>query len=136
MRPLLQLVLALSVALAAAGEGIYKPCACGCINAENQCPCGTSGDNPDPSFPEAPCRVHQTPDSSQAAICSGDIQIVKKSKSAAGWGGLIMPMGGMPEYSAHQPMIALRIDLLHGPPREAGFEKTNTRLAALSTLRI
>jgi hypothetical protein len=138
MRPLLSFFLALAVAFWAAGEGGVGVCACGCGEIEEICPCGHPGSNDTggsfaPSIPEC---ITNAQGSSYTAVCSSVIQIEHKANTASDTGKLSAHVSVFSEYPAYQPPIALRVDLLHGPPKLNGFEKTNTRLASLSTLRI
>jgi len=137
MRSVLPVILALAVAFSAAGEIVMGLCACSCGEIEELCPCGHPVDNPGtPAVPSAPACSSHVPESSLAAITSSDIQIGQKTSAGLDTVKIFAPVTDFPDYSAHQRLIAMRIDLLHGPPKRCGLEKTNTRLAALSTLRI
>ena len=139
MRLALPFILALAVAFGVAGGTFTGLCACSCGAVGELCPCG----NPVvPSAPSASGCSPYVPESLFAAIASSDIQTSQKSSAAPGTGKVFAPLLYLldlldfPQYSARQRPIALRVDLLRGPPGRRGFGKTNTRLAALSTLRI
>ncbi|MDR2698039.1 MAG: hypothetical protein LBB40_06155 [Holophagales bacterium] len=131
------LLLTLAVAFGSAGENVAFFCDCGCEGAEEVCPCGHTGSNTEmPSDASVPnCATH-TNRSSHTAVYSAVIQTGKKANTASDTGKLFVSARDFPEYSAFQFPITPHPDLMRGPPKLNGFEKTNTRLAALSTLRI
>jgi len=136
MRSLFLLLLTLAVAFGAVREGAVS-CACSCGGTEEVCPCGrNASDIETPSGASVPnCAPHAS-GSSYTALCPAVIQTCKKTNTALDSGKLFLSMRDFPKYSAFQPPINLRSDLLRGPPKLNAFKKTNTRLAALSTLMI
>jgi len=153
MRPLFTFLLSLAVTFSAAGAGVELPCDCGCGNVEALCPCGhakgnAGGDSEAPvsSAPTAPiipsapvnsdCSPHE-PLNSPAVAPAAENQLEQKTNTtmAQGAGKAFVSLYGFDD-SALQTQFAMRLDVLRGPPRQSSFIKTNTRLAALSTLRI
>jgi hypothetical protein len=149
MRRLYSTILALAVAVAAAGGDVLKLCACKCGQVEEFCPCGHSNDGSDlPMDPLAPaasaCISHLPSNSPMTVGVNGltEIHEGKNAKPAPDDGKSFNKYIFLPHPQTHsaalQP-IAARAGPLCNPPRLAWLDslgKTNTRLAALSIFRI
>jgi len=101
--------------------------------------CGRNSDVPVSSEPLAPsdsnCSPHESVNTTAVAL-SAENQLEQKTNAISSVGKAFAPIYVFSDYSTLQTQFALRLDLLRGPPKRGAFIKTNTRLAALSTLRI
>jgi len=142
MRSLFQILLSLAVVFGAADRGA---CNCGCGGVGVCCPCehpevmDASPEVSALSASTAPadsnCSIHES-NSSPGMALPTDNQLEQRTNALLSAGKAFGSIYHFSEYLALQTQFALRLDLLRGPPRQNVTVKTNTRLAALSILRI
>jgi len=153
MRFLVSILLALSVAIGAGGEGAAQPCphSC-CCGLEGPCQCGHEGlggiggrggqnDIPaTPAIPSMPCNINCIGHTagSPAALCDSEIKVIQKSSGKVGSekpNTHFAPFYISKVTAPNQPIIE-HMNLRRAPPGPMlGFGEISTRLAFLATFR-
>ena len=150
MRFLVSILLALSVAIGAGGEGAAQPCphSC-CCGLEGPCQCGhedfggvggRKGQNDTPAIPPMPCHTNCIGHTAGNPAALGDPEIKVLQKSS-GKSGAEKPNTHFASFclskvtARNQPKIE-HMNLRRAPPGPMlGFEEISARLAFLATFR-